>query len=105
LFRLRTNAATLAISHHAGNSCAPSKIGRVFRRWRCLISTDASRYGKIKPFPHPQEKLREVVDFRQEWLVGKCLIVLFHNTRLGVSYPDETVRDAWGPILVQSLPG
>jgi hypothetical protein len=30
-------------------------------------------------------------------------VVLFHNTRLGISYPDMTVRNAWGDRYVYNL--
>ena len=102
------NAVTLAISYHAGKFLRPgSKIGRVYfpEDGAVYFNPDASRYGKIKPFPHPQEELREVAVNLSEksGLSVNAWIVLFHNTRLGVSYPDETVRDAWGDRYWYSL--
>jgi len=104
----RISAVTLALSYHAGKFISPrSTRGRVYfpEDGAVYFNPTLSRYGKIKPYPHPEPEIREVATRLAETssLEVNAWVVLFHNTRLGISYPDMTVRNAWGDRYVYSL--
>lgn len=102
------SAVTLALSYHAGKFMSPQRRpGRVYfpEDGAVYFNPTLSRYGKIKPFPHPDAQLREVAARLVEAssLQVSAWVVLFHNTRLGSAYPDMTVRNAWGDRYIYSL--
>src|SRR6202011_2312030 len=102
------SAVTLALSYHAGKFISRrSTQGRVYfpEDGAVYFNPTLSRYGKIKPYPHPEPEIREVATRLAETssLEVNAWVVLFHNTRLGISYPDMTVRNAWGDRYVYNL--
>jgi hypothetical protein len=107
LFQLRDLAVTLTSVTTPGIP-APRQIGRVYfpEDGTVYFNPDASRSGKSNRFRIRKRNFEKSLSiYQKEWLVGKCLDRAFPQPRLGVSYPDETVRTRGGPILVQSLPG
>jgi hypothetical protein len=102
------SAVTLALSYHAGKFISPrSTQRRVYfpEDGAVYFNPTLSRYGKIKPYPHPEPEIREVATrlAAASSLEVNAWVVLFHNTRLGITYPDMTVRNAWGDHYVYSL--
>ncbi|MBV9673267.1 MAG: hypothetical protein JO076_10660 [Verrucomicrobia bacterium] len=102
------SAVTIALSYHAGKFISPrSKVGRIYfpEDGAVYFNPTLSRYSKIKPYLHPEPRYREVAIRLSEasGLAVSGWVVLFHNTRLGSTYPDTTVRNAWGDRYVYSL--
>jgi hypothetical protein len=102
------SAVTLALSYHAGKFISPrSTQRRVYfpEDGAVYFNPTLSRYGKIKPYPHPEPEIREVATrlAAASSLEVNAWVVLFHNTRLGITYPEMTVRNAWGDRYVYSL--
>jgi len=102
------SAVTLALSYHAGKFLSPGrKPGRVYfpEDGAVYFHPTISSYGRIKPYPHPDDELRNVANrlIEASGLAVNAWVVLFHNTRLGTAYPDATVRNAWGDRYIYSL--
>jgi hypothetical protein len=102
------SAVTLALSYHAGKFISSRrKQGRVYfpEDGALYFNPTVSRYGKIKPYSHPDEELRRVAAHLADasGLDLHAWVVLFHNTRLGITYPEATVRNAWGDRYIYSL--
>jgi hypothetical protein len=100
--------ATVALSYHAGKFLRTrSESNRIYFPEDGVVFFEPSpaRYGKIKPIPHPNETIRNAPARFSEGtqLRLNAWVVLFHNTRLGMMYPDETVRNAWGDLYPYSL--
>jgi hypothetical protein len=99
---------TLALSYHAGKFLSPRrKTGRVYfpEDGAVYFQPTLSSYGRIKPYPHPDEDLRNVATrlIEASGLAVNAWVVLFHNTRLGTTYPDATARNAWRDRYIYSL--
>jgi hypothetical protein len=102
------SSVTLALSYHAGKFLSPRrKRGRVYfpEDGAVYFNPTLSRYGRIKPYPHTDDKLRGVASrlIDAGGLAVNAWLVLFHNTRLGIAYPDATARNAWGDRYIYSL--
>jgi hypothetical protein len=102
------SAVSLAISYHTGKFLSPRRRpGRVYfpEDGAVYFNPTVSRYGKIKPYAHPDQELRQVAAKIAEItdLEEHAWAVLFHNTRLGSNYPDAVVRNAWGDSYIYSL--
>ena len=102
------SAVSLAISYHMGKFLSPRrKQGRVYfpEDGAVYFNPTVSRYGKMKPYAHPDKELRQVATEIAEMtdLEVHAWAVLFHNTRLGTNYPDAVVRNAWGDSYIYSL--
>ena len=102
------SSVTLGLSYHAGKFIRTrSGQSRVYFPDDGVVYFDPTpgTYGKIKPIPHPDSSIRGVVTQFSERseLALSAWVVLFHNTRLGMLYPDETVRNAWGDAYPYSL--
>lgn len=102
------SAVTLALSYHAGKFITPRRRkGRVYfpEDGAVYFNPTLSRYGEIKPYPHPDEELRTAATRLADasGLEINAWVVLFHNTRMGITYPDATVQNAWGDRYIYSL--
>lgn len=102
------SAVTLAVSYHTGKFLSPRRNrGRVYfpEDGAVYFNPTVSRYGKIKPYAHPDKELRQVAAEIAETtdLEVHAWTVLFHNTRLGTNYPDAVVKNAWGDRYIYSL--
>ena len=104
---LGLNTVTLAGSYHAGKFIRPrGQTGKVYfpEDGTVYFRTDPKRYGRIKPVAN---SLVEKHDFFRELgdtgLAVNAWMVLLHNTRLGETYPDATVENAFGDRYVYSL--
>jgi hypothetical protein len=100
--------ATIALSYHAGKFLRTrSESNRVYFPEDGVVYFEPTftGYGKIKPIPHPNKAIRNATArFSEETRLSvNAWVVLFHNTRLGTIYPDETVRNAWGDPYLYSL--
>jgi hypothetical protein len=104
----RLTEVTIAVSYHAGKFLRTrSDSSRVYfpEDGTVYFEPDLKRYGRIKPVPHPDKKLRQVAAglVQADRLGVHAWTVVFHNSRLGVAYPDATVRNAWGDRYPYSL--
>ncbi len=104
----RLTEVTIAVSYHAGKFLRTrSDSSRVYfpEDGTVYFEPDLKRYGRIKPVPHPDKKLRQVATglVQADRLGVHAWTVVFHNSRLGVAYPDATVRNAWGDRYPYSL--
>jgi hypothetical protein len=104
----RLTEVTIAVSYHAGKFLRTrGGSSRVYfpEDGTVYFEPSLKRYGRIKPVPHPDEKLRQVAAelVQADRLGVHAWTVVFHNSRLGNAYPDATVRNAWGDRYPYSL--
>jgi hypothetical protein len=104
----RLTEVTIAVSYHAGKFLRTrNDSSRVYfpEDGTVYFEPDLKRYGRIKPVPHPDKKLRQVAAglVQADRLGVHAWTVVFHNSRLGFAYPDATVRNAWGDRYPYSL--
>jgi hypothetical protein len=104
----RLTEVTIAVSYHAGKFLRTRNgSSRVYfpEDGTVYFEPDLKRYGRIKPVPHPDKKLRQVAAglVQADRLGVHAWTVVFHNSRLGVAYPHATVRNAWGDRYPYSL--
>ena len=107
ILSLGMQGISLAASYHAGKFIHP--LGN---RQRVYFPEDGVvyfrprlDYGRIKPVISKQLEQVDVLALlteRQDLYVN-AWTVLFHNTRLGLLYPDVTVKNAFGDSYVYSL--
>jgi hypothetical protein len=100
------SAVTLALSYHAGKFISSRRKHVYFPEDGAVyFNPTVSRYGRIKPYPHPDQELRRVAAHLADsgGLDLHAWMVLFHNTRLGTTYPEATVRNVWGDRYIYSL--
>ena len=104
---LGLDTVTLAGSYHAGKFIRPhGKNGKVYfpEDWTIYFRHDAALYGRIKPVPNSlnasRDIFRELTDSR---MPVNAWMVLLHNTRLGMEYPEATVENAFGDRYVYNL--
>ncbi len=97
----------LAASYHAGKFIHPGGVrGRVyFPEDGVLYFKPRADYGRIRPVA---SSLLEDIDIFAllggvDGLPLNAWTVLLHNTRLGLQYPQATVRNAFGDAYVYSL--
>lgn len=97
----------LAVSYHAGKFIQPlSNQQRVyFPEDGVVYFRPRLDYGRIKPVVSNQLEKVDILALLTEHqdLRVNAWTVLFHNTRLGLLYPDATVRNAFGNGYVYSL--
>jgi hypothetical protein len=104
---LGLNTVTLAGAYHAGKFLRPhGRGGKVYfpEDGTVYFRADPKRYGRIRPVANSicekHDMFRELAD---TGLAVNAWMVLLHNTRLGESYPDITVENAFGDRYVYSL--
>lgn len=105
---LRINTITLATSYHAGKFIRPrGRSGKVYfpEDGTVYFRPDPDRYGKIKPVPNHMLEDHDVLEevCNNPRMSAHAWLVLMHNTRLGESYPDSTVVNAFGDRYVYNL--
>ncbi len=100
---------SLATSYHAGKFIRP----RAQRGPRVIFPEDGvvyfnpqlQHYGEIKPVPHSDTAMRASLNQLAE--DGRLRLhswtVLFHNTRLGMAYPQYSVKNVFGDSYPYSL--
>ena len=98
---------SLAVSYHAGKFIQPlSDQQRVyFPEDGVVYFRPRLDYDRIKPVVSKQLEQVDILALlteRQDLCVN-AWTVLFHNTRLGLLYPDVTVKNAFGDPYVYSL--
>ena len=105
---LGLNTITIAGSYHAGKFLRPhGRTGRVYfpEDGTVYFTADASRYGAIKPVISRLARERDVLrDLTGNGRVAvNVWLVLLHNSRLGETYPQAAVKNAFGDRYVYSL--
>ncbi len=105
---LGLNTITIAGSYHAGKFLRPhGRHGKVYfpEDGTIYFTPDPSRYGAIRPVVNTLVAARDVLRelTRQRGIAVNVWLVLLHNSRLGASYPDATVANAFGDRYVYSL--
>ncbi len=106
---LGLDTVTITGSYHAGKFLRPhGKGGKVHfpEDGTIYFKPDLSRYGAIKPVENAmlasgQDIVRELVG--QSRIATNVWLVLLHNTRLGLAYPDSTVANAFGDRYIYNL--
>jgi hypothetical protein len=105
---LGLDTITLACSYHAGKFLRPhGRSGRVYfpDDGTVYFHAEPACYGSIKPVAsglvRERDVLRELTT--QSRVAANAWLVLLHNSRLGASYPEATVRNAFGDRYVYSL--
>jgi hypothetical protein len=104
---LGLDTVTLAGSYHAGKFLRPhGRTGKVYfpDDGTVYFRADPSRYGAIKPVPNGLVSEGDVLrDLTRSDLQVNVWLVLLHNTRLGMAYPDAVVRNAFGDPYYYNL--
>jgi len=104
---LGLDTVTLAGSYHAGKFIRPhGKTGKIYfpEDGTIYFRNDPARYGKIKPIANSLNASRDI--FRELTDAGmpvNAWMVLLHNSRLGIEYPEATVENAFGDRYIYSL--
>jgi hypothetical protein len=105
---LGLDTITIAGSYHAGKFLRPHGERRrvIFPEdGTVYFTTDASRYGRIKPLANSLVREHDV--FREATgraeLAVNAWLVLLHNSRLGELHPQSTVKNAFGDGYIYSL--
>ena len=97
----------LAVSYHAGKFIHPrSTQHRVyFPEDGVVYFRPRATYGRIKPVTSRLLKQEDVLKHLSEidGLFLNAWTVLLHNTRLGMQFPEATVKNAFGDSYVYSL--
>jgi hypothetical protein len=104
----RLTDVTIAVSYHAGKFLrSRGSSSRVYfpEDGTVYFEPSLKRYGKIKPVAHPDKTLRQTAAelVQADRLGVHAWAVVFHNSRLGATYPDATVQNAWGDRYPYSL--
>ena len=96
-----------AASYHAGKFIHPcgSQHRVYFPEDGVVYFRPRATYGRIKPVPSRLLEQEDMLKFLTEidGLLLNAWTVLLHNTRLGMQYPDVTVKNAFGDGYVYSL--
>lgn len=107
MLALGLQGMNLAVSYHAGKFIHPRGNGHrvYFPEDGVVYFNPRARYGRIKPVPSRLLEKEDILDYvtKTGGLVLNAWAVLFHNTRLGMQYPETTVRNAFGDGYVYSL--
>ena len=104
----RINTITLAASYHAGKFIRPrGRTGKVYfpEDGTVYFRPSAERYDEIKPVPNHILEDHDVLEelCRSPDVSAHAWLVLMHNTRLGETYSDATVVNAFGDRYVYNL--
>jgi hypothetical protein len=105
---LGLDTVTIAGSYHAGKFLRPhGSTGKVYfpEDGTVYFRADPARYGSIKPAVSGITRERDILrDLTRDGRVAiNVWLVLLHNTRLGETYPQSAVRNAFGDRYVYSL--
>jgi hypothetical protein len=105
---LGLNTITLAGSYHAGKFIRPrGRAGKVYfpEDGTVYFKHDASRYGTIKPVASSLVREHDLFGTLSatKAIAVNAWMVLLHNTRLGETYPEATVENAFGDRYPYSL--
>ena len=107
MLSLGLQGMNLALSYHAGKFIHPrnSRQRVYFPEDGVVYFRPRARYGRIKPVPSRLLEQGDVLEYLAETdgLLLNAWTVLFHNSRLGLRYPETTVRNAFGDGYVYSL--
>lgn len=102
------NTISLAGAYHAGKFLRPRGTGgKVYfpEDGTVYFRPDPSHYGRIKPVPNhildEHDVFAELIE--AGGIAVNAWMVLLHNSRLGETYPDATVENAFGDRFVYSL--
>ena len=105
---LGLDTMTIAGSYHAGKFLRPhGSAGKVYfpEDGTVYFTAGSSRYGSIRPVVSKLTRERDIL--RELTSDGRVAVnvwlVLLHNSRLGETYPQSTVRNAFGDRYVYSL--
>ena len=102
------NTITLAASYHAGKFIRPKgRDGKVFfpEDGTVYFHPTADRYAEIKPVPNSILADHDVLDAlcRSDGVAANAWLVLMHNSRIGETYPNATVMNAFGDRYIYNL--
>lgn len=105
---LGMNTLSVAGAYHAGKFLRPRGTGgKTYfpEDGTVYFRPDMARYGRIKPIAnHLLDKHDVFAELTEAGGIQvNAWMVLLHNTRLGMAYPDATVETAFGDRLVYSL--
>lgn len=107
ILSLGLQGINLAVSYHAGKFIHPrSTRHRVyFPEDGVVYFTPRATYGRIKPITSSLLKQGDVIEClgRMDGLLLNAWTVLLHNSRLGMQYPEVTVKNAFSDGYVYSL--
>ena len=105
---LGLDTVTIAGSYHAGKFLRPhGRAGKVVfpEDGTVYFKADPARYGAIKPIANSllteHDVLRELTQTGE--MAANVWLVLLHNSRLGMAYPDAVVRNAFGDPYFYNL--
>ena len=105
---LGLDTVTFAGSYHAGKFLRPhGGAGKVVfpEDGTVYFNADPARYGAIKPIVNSllteNDVLRELTQTSE--MAANVWLVLLHNSRLGMAYPDAVVRNAFGDPYFYNL--
>ena len=105
---LGLDTVTIAGSYHAGKFLRPhGGAGKVVfpEDGTVYFNADPARYGAIKPIANSllteHDVLRELTQTSE--MAANVWLVLLHNSRLGMAYPDAVVRNAFGDPYFYNL--
>ena len=105
---LGLDTVTIAGSYHAGKFLRPhGGAGKVVfpEDGTVYFNADPARYGVIKPIANSllteHDVLRELTQTSE--VAANVWLVLLHNSRLGMAYPDAVVRNAFGDPYFYNL--
>ena len=105
---LGLDTVTIAGSYHAGKFLRPhGRAGKVVfpEDGTVYFNADPARYGAIKPIANSllteNDVLRELTQTSE--MAANVWLVLLHNSRLGMAYPDAVVRNAFGDPYFYNL--
>jgi hypothetical protein len=105
---LGLDTVTIAGSYHAGKFLRPhGGAGKVVfpEDGTVYFNADPARYGAIKPIANSllmeHDVLRELTQTSE--IAANVWLVLLHNSRLGMAYPDAVVRNAFGDPYFYNL--
>jgi hypothetical protein len=104
---LGLDTVTLAGAYHAGKFIRPKGAGgKVYfpEDGTVYFRADPRRYGRIKPVANSLNASRDLFrELADAGIAVNAWLVLLHNTRLGTTYPDVTVENAFGDRYPYSL--
>lgn len=107
ILALGLQGMNLALSYHAGKFIHPrgSDHRVYFPEDGVVYFPTRARYGRIRPVPSRLLEQGDVLEqlAETEGLQLNAWMVLLHNSRLGLSYPEATVKNAFGNGYVYSL--
>jgi len=103
---LGIGSVTLAMSYHAGKFLRPWASGArvVFPEDGVLyFDPTPALYGRLQPQAHSDPAQRRLADELAPHVPLRAWLVLMHNSRIGATYADLVMRNAWDDPHVYSL--